>query len=154
MPDLVDLTIFVFFQKLDTGCHWYFCPCHVAIPNWAMWKPLIHPCHPLPCEPVVSEPRHYMDAMSLPTHHSTSLCHVTVRTVWTTTWKNPIGPRIGLEVPNLGDTWQPLVLPRHHDDVSMTRSTFFSFHVYCMNVDIIHTDVDVNSMDVYSSPVD
>jgi hypothetical protein len=91
----------------------------------ATWQPMtgphgppIRPRHPLHRQPAMSVPHHRTDATSLPTHHATtSPCHVTVQTVQTATWKNPTGPRIGPEVPNMGDTWQPLVLPHHHVDV-------------------------------------
>jgi hypothetical protein len=52
------------------------------------------------------------------------------------------------------DMWQPLVLPRHHVDVSMTYVTSCLCHVHCMDVDVICIDVDVSSTDVDSSPAD
>jgi hypothetical protein len=74
------------------------------------------------------------------------------------TWHDPIGPRIDLKMPKLGDTWQPLVLPRHHDDVMQRSachvSSSFSFYVYYMDVDIIHMNSDVNSTDADASPID
>jgi hypothetical protein len=108
----------------------------------ATWQPLIGPCGGLSLGHVV---------LFHASHHAMSSCHVSVQTVWTATWHDPIGPRIDPKMPKLGDTWQPLVLPHHHVDIMMTStchvSPSFSFHVCCM-------DVDVNSTDVDSSPAD
>jgi hypothetical protein len=38
------------------------------------------------------------------------------------TWHIFTGPRNDLKMPKMGDTWQPLVLPRHHDDFMITSS--------------------------------
>jgi hypothetical protein len=54
----------------------------------AMWQPPIGPRHPLLCQPAMSVPHHRIDHVI-----ANSPCHViTVRTVQTSTWKNPIGP--------------------------------------------------------------
>jgi hypothetical protein len=124
----------IFFQISDTGCHWAFAHCHVSATDWATWNPPIWPCHPLLCQPTMSVPCHRTDATSLP--HT---CHIIVRI---SMWKNLISPRIGPEVPNLGDTWQPLVLQHHHVDVNMTHFTSYSYHMCCMDVDVICTNVD------------
>jgi hypothetical protein len=39
-------------------------------------------------------------------------------------WYDPIGPWIYPKMPKLGDTWEPMVLPRHRDDVNMPHVTF------------------------------
>jgi hypothetical protein len=89
-------------------------------------------------------------SISLP-HHLTGgcmVCHVVVRTA---TWHLFIGPRIFPKSPKMSDTWQPLVLPHHHVDISMTHVTLCVCHIYCTDDDIIHTGVDVSSTDVDSS---
>jgi hypothetical protein len=98
------------------GCHWAFSQCHVAASYSTTSSTAPSSCHvsatsSYGCHITSNSPRH----VTMP-----SRCHVTVQTVHTTTWKNPTGPWIGPEVPNTGDTWQPLVLPRHHVDVIMT----------------------------------
>jgi hypothetical protein len=75
-------------------------------------------------------------------------CHVTVQT---TMWHDLIGPWIGMKMPNLGDMW---LLWCYH--VIMLTSACHvspscSYHMLCMNVDVIRTDDDVNSTDVDSS---
>jgi hypothetical protein len=71
--------------------------------------------------------------------------------VQSTTWHFLIGPHVDLKMPKLSDMRQPLMLPRHHDDVNMTHVTLCVCHVNCMEDDIICMDADVSSTDVDSS---
>jgi hypothetical protein len=66
------------------------------------------------------------------------VCHVVVRTAM---WRLFIGPRIDPKNPKMNDKWHPLVLPRHHDDASITCHLL---RVPCTfyDVDVIRTDVD------------
>jgi hypothetical protein len=98
----------IFFQKSNMGCPCAFVAYHVATPDWATWKPLIRPYHPLPCH------IHIITHVTVPHHHTDA------------TWHNPIGPQIGLKMPKLGDTWQPMVLPHHHADIMMTSTSHVS----------------------------
>jgi hypothetical protein len=142
-----------FFLKFSiTGCHWAFSHCHVAAHDWATWQPTIGPHQPLYNHPATSA---YGLPTQLPTQPATSAprhctdCHVVV---WTATWHNFTGPRNDPEMPNMSDTWQPLVLPHHHADINMTHVTSCTCHICCTDADIICTDVDVSSTDVDSSP--
>jgi hypothetical protein len=51
----------------------------------------------------------------------------------------------------MSDMWQPLMLPRHHADVSMTHVVLCDFHIFCTYDEFIRTDVDVSNTDVDSS---
>jgi hypothetical protein len=70
------------------------------------------------------------------------VCHMVVQSAM---WFFTIGPRIDQKIPKMSDTWQPLVLPCHHDNIIMTHVTLFVCHVPCTDVDFIHTNADVNS---------
>jgi len=107
LPDLANPQNYIFFQ---------FCSQTVIVHfPLSMWQPLIGTCGDLSLGHIIS----YQVIMSC--HHSTSSCHISVRTIQTATWHDPIGPWIGLKMPKLGDMWKPLVLPHHHDDVIHTN---------------------------------
>jgi hypothetical protein len=101
---------FFFFQILDTGCHWEFAHCHMAASHSATSSTTLSTYH----VSATSSYRRYFIA--------NSPYHVTIQTVWTSTWKNPIGPWIDPKVPKMGDTWEPPVLPRHHVDIKLTST--------------------------------
>jgi hypothetical protein len=92
----------------------------------ATWKPMTGPCG-------IQSLSH---SIHLHIHPATfrTVCHVVVQT---TTWHFLIGPHVDLKMSKTSDTWQPLVMPHHHDDVSMTYDTLYMCHVYCTDADII-----------------
>jgi hypothetical protein len=81
--------------------------CHVSKFHWPIWWPKVPNQHAT--WHVVIGPHQHDDitAMCLYEWHLSCTvwqvtCHVTV---WTTMWYDPIGPRINLKMPNLGDMW-------------------------------------------------
>jgi hypothetical protein len=66
-------------------------------------------------------------------------------------WHFSISPLTGRKIQKISDMWQPMVLPCHRVHVIMTHVSLYVFHVPCTDVDVIHTDADVNSMDADSS---
>jgi hypothetical protein len=71
-------------------------------------------------------------------------------------WCFFIGPWIYPKKKKTSDTWQPLVLPHHHVNVSMTRvpHTCTDAEVIRTDANVIRTDADVNSTDADSSLAD
>jgi hypothetical protein len=87
--------------------------------DWATWQTTYWPT-PSTCTIILP---HHLPAMS--TCHVLYRCHMsaTSRTachvaVWTATWHFLIGPHVDLKMSKMSDMWQPLVLPRHHVDMS------------------------------------
>jgi hypothetical protein len=122
---------FLHFSVVGHPC--VFAHCHVVSHDWATWQPFIGPHHPLaqsPCHVLYGLPRGCMD------------CHVAL---------SSLVHGLTRKCPKMSDTWQPLVLPRHHADVSMTCVALCVCHVHCMDADVIRTDADVSSTDVDSS---
>jgi hypothetical protein len=66
-------------------------------------------------------------------------------------WNIFIVPHVIPKSPKMSDTWQPLVLQRHHADIIMTCVTLCTCHVICTNDEVIRIDADMSSMDAYSS---
>jgi hypothetical protein len=134
------------FGNPDVGHPYAFGCCHVEAHDWATWRPFIGPrhhslhshCHIILLRQLATSPDRWL--YSLPC--GCMVCHV-APFHWST-----IFPKS----PKMSDTWQPLVLPRHHVDIMhMTHVTLYVCHVYCMNDDVIRTGADISSTDVDSS---
>jgi hypothetical protein len=76
----------------------------------ATWKPMTGPHGRQP----LGHANHFHS--HLPHHPTMSSFHVTVRFA---TWIFFIGPQINLKMTEMSDTWQPLVLPHHHDEIML-----------------------------------
>jgi hypothetical protein len=126
----------------------------------ATWQPMTGPRGSQSLSHVTSLHSHPATSLSshvilprvvwMPHHPATQYMNSTCP-VRAATWKIFIGPQVVPKIPKMSDTWQPLVPPHHHVDVNMTHVTLFAFHICCKNDDVIHTDVDVSSMDADSS---
>jgi hypothetical protein len=139
--------IYIYLFILVTNPPWAFWGCHVAPSDLATWCPAIGPCCPVtfhvgmmsfPCwlSRMLPHGTSRGSHASVQTAQSPTTClyrcHVIVQTsmsachstVQTSMWHDPIGPWISPKMPKLGDMWQPLVLPHHHSDISMTHVTF------------------------------
>jgi hypothetical protein len=143
-PDLVDPPNLLFFLEFRSRAIIGHFPT-------AMWQPMTGPCGSQPLGHVNQLYNHlprqctvfHLSYHIILPHHS-MVYRVAVQTV---TWHIFTGPRNDLKVPKMGDTWQPLVLPCHHDDVNMTCVTSCMCHVCCTDADIIRTDANINNTD-------
>jgi hypothetical protein len=94
--------------------YWPIGECHVALSDWSM-------CHAF-IGPPVSSPVYLPPHIQSPSTCTSMSCMDATSSCMDDMWHFFIGPHGPPKMPKMSDTWQPVMLPCHHADISMTSS--------------------------------